>query len=42
MLKGELHALYATIIVGTSQCHEFTKSAGHSGGFYHIVCRHGV
>lgn len=23
-------------------CHGFTKVDGHTGGFYHIVCRHGV
>lgn len=38
----ELRALYATLLVGNSPCHEFTKVTGHTGGFYHFVCRHGV
>ena len=42
MLKFELQQLYATILVGNSPCHGFTKTPGNSGGFYHFVCRHGV
>eukprot|EP00794_Sanderia_malayensis_P009095 gene9095-10066_t len=41
MLKHKLNQLYASILVGKSACHGFTKSQGHTGGFYHIVCRHG-
>eukprot|EP00794_Sanderia_malayensis_P021119 gene21119-23190_t len=40
-LRHNLQALYATILVGSSPCHAFTKSEGHTGGFYHLVCRHG-
>ena len=25
-----------------SPCHGFGKVAAHTGGFYHLVCRHGV
>lgn len=38
----DLRQLYATILVGSSACHEFVKSPGHTGGFYHFVCPHGV
>jgi hypothetical protein len=41
-MVAELRSLYATLLVGTSPCHEFTKVSGHTGGFYHFVCRHGV
>ncbi|XP_065060370.1 HMG domain-containing protein 3-like isoform X3 [Rhopilema esculentum] len=42
MLRIQLQELYATILVGSSSCHGFTKSPGHTGGFYHIVCLHGT
>eukprot|EP00794_Sanderia_malayensis_P001604 gene1604-1776_t len=41
MLEHKLNQLYASILVGKSACRGFTKSQGHTGGFYHIVCRHG-
>eukprot|EP00112_Aurelia_sp_Birch-Aquarium-sp1_P019044 Seg4634.1 transcript_id=Seg4634.1/GoldUCD/mRNA.D3Y31 product="HMG domain-containing protein 3" protein_id=Seg4634.1/GoldUCD/D3Y31 len=40
-IRSELHALYASIVVGTSACHGFTRTPGHTGGFYHLACRHG-
>ncbi len=42
MLKLDLQQLYSTIVVGKSACHGYTKSPGHTGGFYHIVCPHGL
>ena len=42
LLRAAIQKLYATIIVGTSPCHAFTKAEGRTGGFYHVVCRHGV
>ena len=42
MLKSNLQQLYGMLLVGKSPCHEFTKVPGHTGGFYHIVCPHGV
>uniref|UniRef100_A0A7M5U5J6 Uncharacterized protein n=2 Tax=Clytia hemisphaerica TaxID=252671 RepID=A0A7M5U5J6_9CNID len=42
MLKLNVQELYATILVGISACHQFVKSPGHTGGFYHIVCPHGI
>ncbi|XP_066931534.1 HMG domain-containing protein 3-like [Clytia hemisphaerica] len=42
MLRLDLRTLYATILVGSSNCHQFVKAEGHTGGFYHIVCRHGT
>eukprot|EP00794_Sanderia_malayensis_P020874 gene20874-22926_t len=41
-LRGEIQELHASIVVGTSACHGFTRTPGHTGGFYHFVCRHGV
>jgi len=41
-LCGQLQGLYASILVGNCPCHSFGKLAGHTGGFYHLVCRHGV
>ncbi|XP_028418895.1 HMG domain-containing protein 3-like [Dendronephthya gigantea] len=38
----DLRSLYETLLVGSCPCHGFTKVPGHTGGFYHIVCRHGV
>ncbi|KAL9960054.1 hypothetical protein ACROYT_G033453 [Oculina patagonica] len=38
---ASLQELYASLLAGKSPCHEFTKVPGHTGGFYHIVCRHG-
>jgi len=42
LLRMDLQQLYATILVGSSACHEFVKSPGHTGGFYHVVCPHGT
>lgn len=40
-LCGKLQALYASILVGNCPCHSFVKlDARHTGGFYHLVCRH--
>ena len=41
-MEIDLQSLYETLLVGTSPCHGFTKVPGHTGGFYHVVCRHGV
>ena len=41
-LCGVLQQLYASILVGNCPCHSFGKLSGHTGGFYHVVCRHGV
>ena len=30
------------MLVGLTPCHGFSKVPGHTGGFYHLVCRHGV
>lgn len=38
----DLQSLYETLLVGSCPCHGFTNVPGHTGGFYHIVCRHGV
>ena len=35
-------SLYGTLLVGSCPCHGSTKVQGHTGGFYHIVCHHGV
>ena len=42
MIRLDLQQLYEMILVGNSACHGFTRSPGHTGGFYHLVCRHGV
>jgi len=41
-LKMDIQGLYESLLVGSCPCHGFTKVDGHTGGFYHIVCRHGV
>lgn len=38
----DIHALYASLLVGLCPCHGYNKSPGRTGGFYHLVCRHGV
>ena len=38
----DLQSLYETLLVGSCPCHGFTQVGGYTGGFYHIVCRHGV
>lgn len=40
-LCGMLQGLYASILIGNCTCHSFGKLPGHTGGFYHLVCRHG-
>ncbi|XP_068673208.1 HMG domain-containing protein 3-like [Montipora foliosa] len=42
MMKIDIQGLYESLLVGSCPCHEFTKVDGHTGGFYNIVCRHGV
>ena len=34
--------LYGSILVGNCPCHGFGKTKGKTGGFYHLLCRHGV
>ena len=41
-LCGELHGPYAPILMGNCPCNSFGKLHGHTGGFYHLVCCHGV
>ena len=41
-LRMDIHALYASLLVGLCPCHGYNKSQGRTGGFYHLVCRHGV
>ena len=42
-MKIDLQSLYESLLIGSSPCHGFTKvERGNMGGFYHIVCRHGV
>lgn len=41
-LRLDIHALYATLLVGLCPCHGYNKSPGRTGGFYHLVCRHGT
>ena len=41
-MQFDIQTLYATLLVGHSPCHQFTQVLGHTGGFYHLVCRHGV
>lgn len=41
-LRNELQQLYATLLVGDCPCHGFTHVHGYTGGFYHLVCWHGV
>ena len=38
----DLQPVYSSMLVGLCPCHGFTKVPGHTGGFYHLVCRHGV
>ena len=42
MMISSLHALYAVLVTGSSACDGFTQVRGNTGGFYHMVCRHGV
>jgi hypothetical protein len=41
-LCGVLVSLYESILIGNCPCHSFGKLPGHTGGFYQLVCRHGV
>ena len=41
-MKIDIQALHESLLIGSCPCHGFTKVDGHTGGFYHIVCRHGV
>ena len=41
-MQLDIQTLYATLLVGHSPCPQFTRVPGHTGGFYHLVCRHGV
>ncbi|XP_068748643.1 uncharacterized protein [Montipora capricornis] len=41
-LRGDIQQLYATLLLGDCPCHGFTQVPGKTGGFYHLVCRHGV
>ncbi|XP_020905627.2 HMG domain-containing protein 3 [Exaiptasia diaphana] len=41
LVIAKITALYEYLLVGNSPCHGFTKVPGHTGGFYHFVCRHG-
>lgn len=41
-MKIDLQGLYESLLVGSCPCHGFTKVDGRTGGFYHVVCRHGV
>ena len=41
-MRVGIQTLYATLLVGYSLCHQFTKVKENTGGFYHLVCRHGV
>lgn len=41
-LCADIQALYSSMLVGLTPCHGFSKVSGHTGGFYHLVCRHGV
>ena len=36
----DIHALYASLLVGLCPCHGYNKSPGRTGRFYHLVCRH--
>ena len=42
LLIQQLQVLYSSLVTGSSPCHGFTHVAGNTGGFYHMVCRHGV
>lgn len=42
LLKGNIQKLHASLLVGNCPCHAFTQVKGCTGGFYHLVCRHGV
>ena len=37
-----LYDLYGSILVGNCPCHGFGKVSGNTGGFYYLLCRHGV
>ena len=41
-MRVALQSLYETLLIGASPCHGFTKVPGQTGGFYHLVLRHGV
>ena len=34
--------LHSSLLAGISNCKEFVKTPGHTGGFYEITCPHGV
>ncbi|KXJ26911.1 HMG domain-containing protein 3 [Exaiptasia diaphana] len=42
LLKGNIQKLHASLLVGNCPCYAFTQVKGCTGGFYHLVCRHGV
>ena len=41
-MKSDIHTLYEGILYGFCLCHGYNKKMGKTGGFYHMVCRHGV
>ena len=41
-LRMDIHALYASLLVGLCPFHGYNKSSGRTGGFYLLVCHHGV
>ena len=41
-MRSDIYALYKGILYGFCPCHGYNKKEGKTGGFYHMVCRHGV
>ena len=41
-MKADLMTLYKGILYGFCPCHGYNKKSGKTGGFYHMLCRHGV
>ncbi|KXJ09785.1 HMG domain-containing protein 3 [Exaiptasia diaphana] len=37
----DISSLYSSMLVGLCPCHGYNRARGCTGGFYHLVCRHG-
>ncbi|KAK3743284.1 hypothetical protein QZH41_017319, partial [Actinostola sp. cb2023] len=37
----DIQKLYSSMLVGLCPCHGYNRPNGCTGGFYHLVCRHG-
>ena len=41
-MTSDIYTLYKGILYGLCPCHGYNSFQGRTGGFYHLVCRHGV